>query len=277
MRKGLVLPIAGIIMFVISVVAVYVLAQQDGNFTKEVIFKGEVTASNLNELEMIRKMLPMAMEATIERATFESAKDGYGKSSWGCVVATATCIATIPTTDEIKQNLINEIIKIKKPTIGNYNRDITWSIPVITITTGSDYLTYFKISGSFSFRLEDKIIKSKAESSVPISDTISSSYFKLYEVGKSIFVVNSDEYNILNRNAPAWWKIEQLKTTLISKSPSLNFLVEEVTNTELRITITDPISLVPCEPGESGCTNSMKPLSTVFKITIPARIIYDNK
>ena len=57
LNKGAVLPIGGIIMITISIVAVYMIAQQDASFTKSVVFKGYVLIALQDQLVTAEKTI----------------------------------------------------------------------------------------------------------------------------------------------------------------------------------------------------------------------------
>ncbi len=269
MKKGLALPLAGIIMLVVSITVVYVMAQGDSTFTRRIIFSGEIAASNLNEIEALRKMLPESINATVQRAVYEMAQIGGGESLWAPAIVDVNVV---------RDNLHERITQLLPLGIkdGNFNREINWRLPVFEISESENYID---ITGYQSFDLTDELIDSEANINITFDETVESSYFELANIGLSLFT-DTDYQNIINSNAEATTRATQLQSKLASDYPHLNFEVVATSTIVLDITIEDPDCLCPIKPDEPVNILTEGPYDTlklIFSINIPERIIIPEK
>jgi len=250
MKKGLAIPIGGIIALVISIVVLAVLTvTMDVPYTTAVALKGESAASNLNELEMMRKMIPEGMKVSSQRVAYDLGKIGSEREFW---TKTSPDIVYI-------RNKLNEHIgaNIPKNTVGNHGRTIEWEDPQLQIIDGDK----FTVRGYITFTLKDSVIFSEARSNITFDHEIDSSYIKLSKIGRK--VVEDPEYRaILESTTTIGDKAAQILTKLRTQHTGIIFDVT-VSGNDLDITIEDPNSLVPITQEEMTDLGKTTPFDTL--------------
>ncbi|MFQ6021014.1 MAG: hypothetical protein ACE5J4_03330 [Candidatus Aenigmatarchaeota archaeon] len=178
--KGIAIPIGGIIMVSISIVALYLLSFASWSETTYVTYRGELLMSASHEVELIRKMVDQGVYYISQRAAYEL---GNEERVW-------------TSASEIKQELKRKIEHMlpSGENEGSYpEREIKWIEKDIEITFPSECNTnHFHVGGFEKFTLTDNKINTKITSTVPFNQCIDSSFFELVSTAEEI--VDNTEY-----------------------------------------------------------------------------------
>jgi hypothetical protein len=247
MRKGIAIPIGGMIMISISIIVLFILTLGSWNETRYVTFRGESLMSVSHEVELTRKMTDQSSYFIAQRAAYEIGLIGGGSQKW---------TVSDPTVETLRDNLISKVEGMLLE--GTYNssysgRKITWMDKSLMIS-GYDASpcgslsdsTCFHLAGTQKFKVTDDTIKAEVTSSIPFDQYVDSSYFRLIAAGREI--LENTAFNTLFNDPTT------LATNLNSdpRFSGLEFKLTEDGN-KLDIEIIDKSCFPPSSTGKMYC------------------------
>lgn len=251
MRKGLAIPVGGIIMLSMTLVILYVLTLGSWNETRYVTFRGETLMSISHEVELSRKMTDEGSYFISQRAAYDEGLLGGGFDLWN---------SQSPTIDQLKTKLVERIDSMLSEGTQNSSysgRRIEWLSKDLTISNydqspcGSSLLDSkcFHLTGTQKFSIIDDSIKTQVNSNVSFDQYVDSSYFRLIKVGREI--VENNKYNTLLGDPVT------LNQTLSADFPDLKFnLTQSLNRLNVEIidqscsSVFDKYCLAPVKSGE---------------------------
>ena len=194
MKKGVILPVGGILLIIFSVVFVAILGFGGSTMTRSLTFRGELAFSVLDETEGLRKMLPVGTQWIAQKQAGDLCRNGDGYAVWEITNPTLYDLLT-DLNDSIEYGLPRGVV----PT-ADIERTIDFDRPSIGAnfigTQTGDYISSdkFRVSGTANFSVLDSRIGATVESSAPIDVIVNSSYFRLASL--AVKLVNNETYII---------------------------------------------------------------------------------
>ncbi len=190
MKKGIVIPITGIVLFLISAFVLWLLTKGGGAQENINILRGELATSFTNEIQFYRKTVDEATKPIGEQAAY---LEGQNEVLWDI---------SKPTLSDAENSLSNRISLILPSGIKNGNfegRTLNFLDKNIIIDPcePSNLLNSkcFKVSGTQRIVFADSNIDGKADVNIVLDQTAASSYFKLFQIGRKLF--ENEKYKIL--------------------------------------------------------------------------------
>ncbi|MCD6477153.1 MAG: hypothetical protein J7K26_03285 [Candidatus Aenigmarchaeota archaeon] len=167
MKKGIMIPIGGIIVFLITVIIAVVYVNSIGG--DETIIKTDYAFYDVNEAHFIRRIGDVSYNLITQKAIYQLCEKGGGFEYWD----------EIPSESELKQKLIEKINTIASSTFIDYKNSRGYNIDFGELTLDDLLIqdNYLILRGKQDFSVSKTGFK--IDSNIPIDQRIDTNYFNM--------------------------------------------------------------------------------------------------